>query len=122
MPGLSNAERAELQQELLALEAELRTQLAEGAEAAAPVELDQTRVGRLSRMDAMQMQAQQKAERERHQLQLSKVVVALQKFATQDYGYCQQCDEDIGYPRLKARPEASLCIRCQSANESLSAG
>lgn len=122
MPDLSKAEVAELQQDLLTLKAELQSQLTDNAEAAAPVELDQTRVGRLSRMDAMQMQAQQQAEQERHQQQLQKVAIALQKIADEDYGYCQQCDEPIGFARLKVRPEASLCIRCQTANESQAAG
>ncbi|MDD9893269.1 MAG: TraR/DksA family transcriptional regulator, partial [Gammaproteobacteria bacterium] len=70
MGALSNPEIKELEDDLLALVAELASQLHDNADAAAPVELDQTRVGRLSRMDAMQMQQQQKAERERSQLRL----------------------------------------------------
>lgn len=122
MAELSSPEIAELQQDLITLRADLEAQLADGADAAAPVELDQTRVGRLSRMDAMQMQAQQKAEQERHQRQLQKVAIALQKISEGDYGYCQQCDEPIGFARLKVRPEASHCISCQTANESQAAG
>ncbi|MDX6750315.1 hypothetical protein SH611_10905 [Geminicoccaceae bacterium 1502E] len=42
------------QERLEARRAELRRLLELGGEAAAPVELDQARVGRLSRMDALQ--------------------------------------------------------------------
>lgn len=117
MNELSAAEQAELKADLLALVRELHAQLHDNADAAAPVELDQTRVGRLSRMDAMQMQQQQKAERERSQLRLLQAQNALALFDNDDYGWCRQCDEPIGFPRLKVRPEAPLCIQCQEKLE-----
>ena len=117
MDALSPSQKAELKADLEALKTQLETLLAGNAEAAAPVELDQTRVGRLSRMDAMQMQQQQKAEQARNRLHLQQTLNALAAVTNNDYGYCQQCDEPIGFARLKVRPEAPLCISCQEKCE-----
>ena len=42
-----------------------------------------------------------------------------------EYGYCEQCEQSIGKPRLEAIPWATTCVRCQEAvdlRRSLSAG
>lgn len=86
-------------------------------EGAATVELDQTRTGRLSRMDALQGQAMAKAvsarARERHQ----RVAAALRRLEEGDYGYCVRCDEDIDVRRLYADPATLICIDCAAASE-----
>jgi DnaK suppressor protein len=67
----------------------------------APVELDQARVGRLSRMDAMQQQA------------MSQAVARLTDFMKLgDYGYCVICDEEIAEGRLRFDPSILTCISC----------
>ena len=55
------------------------------------------------------------AEHTSHQLGI--VRRALAKFADDSYGLCEQCGEAIGYSRLNARPEARLCITCQTRLE-----
>ncbi|MBV7536508.1 TraR/DksA family transcriptional regulator [Duganella sp. sic0402] len=50
--------------------------------------------------------------------QLDVVRHALGKFSQQSYGLCERCGEPIGYSRLNARPEARLCIACQTWLES----
>ena len=42
---------------------------------------------------------------------------ALAKFDDGTYGACEACDRDIGFSRLQARPEARLCIACQTRAE-----
>lgn len=42
---------------------------------------------------------------------------ALAKFDDGSYGLCEECGNDIGYSRLQARPEARLCIGCQTRAE-----
>ncbi|MFC3457036.1 MULTISPECIES: TraR/DksA family transcriptional regulator [Massilia] len=42
---------------------------------------------------------------------------ALAKFEDGSYGLCEECGNDIGYSRLQARPEARLCIGCQTRAE-----
>lgn len=33
------------------------------------------------------------------------------------YGVCEECGEDIGVARLKARPVTTLCIKCKARQE-----
>jgi len=90
-----------------------------GKEAAQIVELDQTSVGRVSRMDAMQGQAMAVAANQRRQLELQKIEVALKRIDSEDYGFCLECDEEIAEPRLKLDPATPLCIKCASKSETI---
>ena len=81
------------------------------------VELDQTRVGRLSRMDAMQAQAMAQETQRRDRLEIKRVEAALQRFDSDEYGYCLRCGEIIAEPRLRVDPAATLCISCASMVE-----
>ena len=61
---------------------------------------------------------QLEAEADEHRLaQLTAIRHALAKFDSGDYGACESCGEPIGASRLDARPEASLCIKCQTRME-----
>jgi DnaK suppressor protein len=42
---------------------------------------------------------------------------ALAKFEDGSYGLCEMCGQPIGDSRLLARPEARLCIACQTRTE-----
>jgi len=86
-------------------------------ESAETVELDQTRVGRVSRMDALQAQAMAKESNRRRQVALQRIDSALQRIEADDYGYCVVCDENIMVDRLSADPGALLCIGCASKAE-----
>lgn len=87
------------------------------SEAAETVELDQTRVGRVSRMDALQAQAMAKESNRRRQLTLQRIDSALQRIEADDYGDCAVCNEPIMSERLEADPGALLCIGCASKAE-----
>ncbi|MGD8429842.1 MAG: TraR/DksA C4-type zinc finger protein [Ectothiorhodospiraceae bacterium] len=86
-------------------------------QAADTVELDQTRTGRLTRMDAMQAQAMAQASRSRAQAELKRIAAALRRMDEGEYGYCLHCDEDIAAGRLEADPSTPLCIHCADAAE-----
>ncbi len=90
-----------------------------GKQAAQIVELDQTSVGRVSRMDAMQGQAMAIAANQRRQIELQKIGAALKRIDQEEYGYCLECDEEIAEPRLKLDPATSLCIACASKKETI---
>ena len=90
-----------------------------GKQAAQIVELDQTRVGRVSRRDAMQGQAMAIAANQRRQIELQKIGAALKRIDQEEYGYCLECDEEIAEPRLKLDPATSLCIACASKKETI---
>jgi DnaK suppressor protein len=113
MEELTSEEAEELRLRLLALIAELEDGLRANASSAAPVVLDQSSVGRLSRMDAMQQQAMAKATREKAQLRLGQCKRALSAFEREEWGLCRKCEEPIGFRRLSARPEAPFCVDCQ---------
>jgi DnaK suppressor protein len=52
-----------------------------------------------------------------HAAQLRSVRHALAKFDDGSYGACEECGNPIGFSRLQARPEARLCIACQTRAE-----
>ncbi len=93
-------------------------QLAEtGDNAAQPIELDQTRVGRLSRMDAMQAQAMSLEAKRRREIELNRIKSALIRIEDGSYGECLECAEMIAVARLQHNPSATHCIQCATRNE-----
>ena len=86
-------------------------------ESSKTVELDQSKVGRLSRMDALQGQAMTQETKLRHEQGLRNITSALSRIESGDYGYCLKCDESISTARLEVDPAASLCITCASIAE-----
>ncbi|MGI9434697.1 MAG: TraR/DksA family transcriptional regulator [Geminicoccaceae bacterium] len=108
---------ADIESALQARRAEIQA-LIEGHEGdSQPVALDQTRVGRLSRMDALQSQAMaQETERRRHQ-ELDRIDQALKRLSEGEYGDCLECGEPIAPKRLAFDPSAALCIDCADKGE-----
>ena len=102
---------------LLQLQQELQDLRDTGEVAASVVELDQTSVGRLSRMDALQGQAMSKETGRRRQLELQKIAGALRRVDSGDYGYCLSCEGPIARERLALDPGATLCIDCANKKE-----
>ena len=102
---------------LLALKQTLLEAQETGDQAEQTVELDQTRVGRLSRMDAMQAQAMSKETGRRRRQKLIQIEAALRRIDENDYGICQECGEEIATARLEFDPTMLLCIECASARE-----
>ena len=76
------------------------------------VSLDQTKVGRLSPMDALQAQQMAQETQRRRQQQLVRIRGALNRLDAGDYGYCLACGEEIGLGRLRIDPSATQCIGC----------
>ena len=100
--------RARLEAELEALDAED----ALGAAGQKTVELDQTSVGRLSRMDALQGQAMAKATSARRAARRQRIAAAFQRMDEGDFGYCTECGEEIMPARLDLDPTVPNCISC----------
>ena len=114
---ITNSQIAARRKDLLDLREALHRNAATASESAAVVELDQTKVGRLSRMDAMQAQAMAKAAVARDKLMLTKIAAALQRIEDGEYGVCLRCAEPINPKRLEADPTATLCIDCAGQAE-----
>jgi RNA polymerase-binding transcription factor len=114
----SNAEfRIVMRKRLLALREDLDAVSATADESSQVVELDQARVGRLSRMDAMQVQAMSQASGRRREMMLEQIAAALGRIDNGDYGNCQSCEESINRKRLEFDPTAILCIDCATQAE-----
>jgi DnaK suppressor protein len=105
-------------QQLLELRAELESIIETSREAAATVELDQSKVGRLSRMDAMQAQAMAQASGQRRDAMLRGITAALKRLDNDEYGTCVDCDEPIAVKRLEFDPTVRRCIDCAGKQES----
>ena len=82
------------------------------ADARNPVELDQTSVGRLSRMDAMQQQAMALATERRRATALARIDAALARVEAGEYGWCIQCGEPIAPRRLALGPALPTRVAC----------
>jgi DnaK suppressor protein len=95
---------------LLAKRQELTDLLNGSADDAAPVELDQTQQGRLSRMDALQQQAMAAETQRRRHRQVQLLDAALKRLDEGDYGYCVNCGEEIEADRLALNPATPFCI------------
>lgn len=114
---MSGPDVERFRQRLLARQAELLAVSDTAAAAADTVALDQTRVGRLSRMDALQRQAMSRENQRRRTLELQRIVQALSRIKEQEYGYCVECGEEIVESRLEIDPATPLCIHCASQRE-----
>jgi len=111
--SISQAQR----ERLVTLRDELESDAATSKQSSEVVELDQSRVGRLSRMDAMQAQAMSQAADRRREDTLRNISAALTRIDNGDYGICRSCDEEINRKRLEFDPTASLCIDCAQKAE-----
>jgi DnaK suppressor protein len=82
------------------------------AEEQRPVELDQQSVGRVSRMDALQVQAMAQALEARRQGRLLRIEAALRRLDAGDYGLCEECGDEIPAKRLEIDPAIERCVDC----------
>lgn len=55
--------------------------------------------------------------RDRERRLIRKIQAALERIDDGSFGYCEDCGEEIGVARLKARPVTKLCINCKSKQE-----
>lgn len=100
--------RARLETELDGLD----TEDALGAEGQRTVTLDQSAVGRLSRMDALQGQAMAKATKARRAQRRQRIAAAFRRMDEGEFGYCTACGEAIAAARLELDPTVPACIGC----------
>ena len=103
----------EMRERLQSRAAELRDTIARIDGTTAPVSPNNA-IGRLTRLDAMQATSMRRAVARDHDLELQNVTRALKTMAAGEYGVCRRCKEEISAARLRARPEAFLCLACTS--------
>ena len=77
-----------------------------------PVSLDQSMVGRLSRVDALQNQAMALEAERRRNTEIKRIEAALMRIKDGQFGFCAICGENIEQKRLFHDPTATSCIVC----------
>ena len=79
-----------------------------------PVELDQSSQGRLSRLDAIQVQEMALEQERRRAVEITRIDAALRRMDEDEFGYCVSCGDDIAPARLDNNPAVPTCITCAS--------
>ena len=116
MTGHLNAEQVEaLRAELARILAKLERSMQATADAMRPVELDQSAVGRLSRIDSLQNQGLTRNLQERETVKLALVRNAIERLDAGTYGGCSECGAEVPFERLLVFPETPTCARCAAS-------
>lgn len=71
-------------------------------------------LGDLARFELMNDQLISERTLQEALLRQKRLQYSLHKINTDDYGLCEECEEEIVYERLLLLPEARLCIACAS--------
>ncbi|MBE0622724.1 MAG: molecular chaperone DnaK [Burkholderiales bacterium] len=93
--------------------------IAQSGASAGTVKLDQSSVGRVSRMDAMQQQAMARGLQERLAMRKRKMEAALVRIESGTYGRCCECQTEMEAERIDADPAAVFCAACAAERETL---
>ncbi|WP_235003819.1 TraR/DksA family transcriptional regulator [Jhaorihella thermophila] len=109
---MNEAEQAKFAALIRARLMEIERENALGQDGRSVVQLDQQSVGRLSRMDALQNQAMAKAQQARRDLESRRLRAALARIDEGEFGWCEDCGEEIPIRRLELDPAATRCVSC----------
>ena len=109
---MKNTDIEQIRRKLLRMKNDLQALDEVATEAGKTVELDQSRLGRLSRMDALQNQQMAQESDRRRQHQIRSIQGALRRIEAGDFGFCAVCGEEIDHRRLQLDPTYTRCIRC----------
>ena len=74
--------------------------------------LDQQSVGRLSRMDAIQLQHMSLATESNRRNRIVEIEATLKRIEKKEFGYCISCGEEISIKRLEIDSTVLKCIDC----------
>jgi len=117
VPGITNMNDSDLERYRARIDArlaEIDEEDVRGREGQATVALDQQAVGRLSRQDALQAQAMAQATHARRDIERRRLRAALDRIDEDEFGYCEECGEEIAPARLGLDPGTTRCISCAS--------
>lgn len=117
MSTLTPEQLEHFRERLETLRDELTERLRLSVDSARPVDLAQP-IGRLARVDAMQVQQMAKMQRRRDEGQVQMISSALARIRAGTYGECTRCEETIELQRLEVSPETPFCLSCRRQTES----
>ncbi len=95
--------------------AEIEAELDAGADSIQPIAPD-VAVGRLSRLDSMQMQQMALAGKRRLEEERGRLQAARLRIHTGEFGRCLRCGTDMALERLRHLPDAVVCVPCVSSS------
>jgi DnaK suppressor protein len=115
--ALTPTQIATLRARLASVLAELQAIFADETGLTDIVTLDQSAMGRVSRVDAQQQQQMAQATQRRTKARIERVQAAVERLDRdpEDYAWCPECGETIGWGRLLAVPESVFCVACLEA-------
>lgn len=123
MTSLTQAQRDELERalalretELQATVARLRAALAEPPGSTGPEVRDVGEDGQIRMAETQELSGLDRCERE-----IGEISAARLRMRQGSYGLCEECEEDIPFPRLKAVPTARFCLKHEAEHERVAA-
>lgn len=116
MAHLTDDQLEQFQERLLAMGAQIDALLTQTESDTKPVDLELP-IGRLTRIDAIQMQAMAQQNRRQLEIRGQQVAAALSAFRSGTYGLCRHCKGPISLRRLEVLPETPFCLDCQESFE-----
>lgn len=90
---------------------EIETELTGAAQDVGVVAPDSA-IGRLSRLDTMQIREMALATRQRLREEKARLQDAVHRIESGTFGRCALCREDISHERLQIQPDAVVCVPC----------
>lgn len=115
-PYLGGAALAELTALLAVHEAQLRVRLKDAGHAVPDTDSHEVTDQKAQAADASQQRVDD-AEADVLRLEWARLLRARQRAREHRYGLCLACGDAIALQRLRALPEAELCLSCQTAQE-----
>lgn len=110
--SITPEQKQQLHEELLRTLTRLERSVTRHGSASRPAEMDQTCIGRLSRIEALQNQSFTQGLKEREKIRFEQVLDALRRIEDGSYGICAACKVAIPSERLLVFPETRTCTRC----------
>ena len=69
-------------------------------------------IGRVSRMDAINNKSVTEAALRQSEEKLRKLIFALSRVDSPDFGVCMKCKSTIPFGRILLKPESMFCVNC----------
>lgn len=116
MSHLTDEQLQDFKQRLLDAQDAIKALLTQTAVSSRPVDLELP-IGRLTRIDALQMQGMAQMNQYQLEIRQKQVEAALSTFSQGTYGMCRHCKDPVHIERLNVLPESPFCIDCQESFE-----
>ncbi len=104
-------DKAQIQKHIEERCIDLKARILELEENTKPIAPDVS-LGRLTRLDAMQLNAVSGASLENCRIELDALEQKLFSIDDPNFGLCRVCGQTINIERIKAMPESDICIVC----------